>query len=271
MSLIFRYLFVLGMFVFTSHCIGAEPTIEVSGVQVVRQRTGEGFRTLSPFNSQNVGTSLTLFVRSPEASIIKLDIQASKIDAFVDSTKKSLLSDKPKKFGGTQEGFGPFPQISEDGKVGMVVVSGTGLPAKSASKIGVKGTLVVQLGSESATAKSDPVELSKGAQISVGGVDLKVAKIGKPSFGNDPVEVTFESKDKAVASLKGIKFFDASGKEIPSKTGGSSAMGFGQNYIYGLTIRFAKKLDGKVQIELDQWTDLKEAKIAISVSTGLGG
>lgn len=253
--------------------IGAEPSIEVSGIQVIRQEVGEGFQALRPFNAQGKGTKLALLMRSPDVSIIKLDVEASTLDAFIDDTRKSLLSDDSEQRGGfgSQEGFGSFPRISEDGKAAMVTISGPGVPTEKSNKIGAKGTLVAQLGSQSKTFQSDPVELKQGVSLAINGIEFKISKIGKPGFGNEPLEIGLQSSNKALTTLKGVKFFDADGNEMESKSGGSSSMGFLGNMTYGENYRLTKTLSGKTVIEFEIWTDLKEVKVPFSITAGLGG
>jgi hypothetical protein len=221
-----------------------------------------------PFNTFSQGTALALLVESA-TSMIKFDEEASKIDSFTDDKGNDLLVKAKGSF--QNVGFGSFPKISEDGRSALLEISGGGVPAPGSSTVNAKGTLVFQMASQKKAIKSAPFELKKGTPVKVGDIELKVQSAGKPSFGEDALEVEFQTGDKAVTMLAGVKFYDAAGKELESQGAGSSSMGFGNKYTYGRSYSLKEAVKGKVVLEFEVWTDLKEAKLPFSIAAGVGG
>jgi len=244
------------------------PTLKVSGIRVIRETIGEGFNGLVPFNTQSKGTSLALLIDTGGGSIIKIDDDASKLESFTDSSGADLMV-KAKGF--NRNGFGSFPKVSEDGKMALVEINAVGVPAKGADKVTAKGTLVIHTASKKKTVKSMPIELKKGTKFTLGGIELKITKAGKPDFGDDPLAVQFQTSNKAIQMLAGVKFYDSSGTEIESEESGSSSMGFGKKFTYGEDYDLKKAVTGKVIVEFEVWTDLKESEIPFDITAGVGG
>ncbi|MEM7479417.1 MAG: hypothetical protein AAF483_30910, partial [Planctomycetota bacterium] len=107
-----------------------EASASVSGIQIVQRGIGKGYEGLFPFNTQGTGTELAILVESPKARILNLDVQNSKIEAFIDSTRKSLMAKNPDQFS-QEDGFGPFPSVSQDRKAAIVSVKGSLTPGSS--------------------------------------------------------------------------------------------------------------------------------------------
>ena len=244
------------------------PTIKASGLRIIHGVAGDDDNKLVPFNTFNKGTGLALLVGSP-SSIIMVDTDASKIDSFTDDKGTDLLTKVKGSF--QQPGFGSFPEISEDGKMALVEIAGDGVPVAGANAIKAEGTLVVQTASEKEAVKSEPFELKKGSKLKVGDIDLKVTGSRKPSFGDNALEVNFETSNKLVTMLAGVKFLDAAGKELESEGAGSSRMGFGKKFTYGRSFSLKKAVKGEVILEFEVWTDLAETKIPFSITAGVGG
>ena len=238
------------------------------GVRVVREVIGKDNDKLTPFNTFNKGTSLALLVDAGGKNIIKVDTDKSKLDSFTDESGNSLLV---KTSGFSQDGFGGFPKVSADGKVAMFEVSANGVPDAKSNKVIAKGSLLVQTGSTKKTVKSEPFELVKGTKVMVGDIELTIKKTGKPSYGDDAVEVEFESKNEALPLRASAKFYDAAGAELESDGRGSSRMGFMKKFTYGQTWGLKKAVTGKVVLEFEVWTDLETKTIPFEISAGVGG
>ncbi|HIG84400.1 MAG TPA: hypothetical protein EYG40_02555 [Verrucomicrobia bacterium] len=246
----------------------SSPEVKVAGIRVINEIVGDDNDKLVPFNTFEKGTELALLIEAGGASIIKVDAKASTIDSFTDDGGKDLMV---KAKGYNRNGFGSFPKVSKDGKSAMIEIKGAAVPNAKAGKVIAKGTLVVYTGSKTEKIKSQPFEPKKGTNLKVGDIELTVTKAGKPSFGNDPLELEFETKNKAITMVAGVKFYDAAGKEIESHGTGSSSMGFNKNFTYGQSYGLKKSVAEKVVLEFEVWTDLAEKKIPFSVAAGIGG
>ena len=244
------------------------PGFRVVGLQIIREALGEEQNRLVPFNSFSAGTSLALAFESPTA-IIKFDEDASKLDSFTDGKGTDLLTKAKGSF--QNVGFGPFPKISEDGRLVLIEIVGGGVPAAGSTAIKAEGTLSLQTASQKKVVKSQPFDLVKGAAVKVGDIDLKLSRVEKPSFGDAALELEFETGNKAVTMLAGVKFLDPAGKELQSSSAGSSSMGFGNKYTYGRSFTLEKPVAGKVVLQFEVWTDLAEKKVPFSVTAGVGG
>ncbi len=246
----------------------SSPKVKNIGIRVIREVVGEKNDKLVPFNTFDQGTAVALLIETGGASIIKVDDDASKIDSFKDDGGKDLMV-KAKGF--NRNGLGSFPKISEDGKVVMVEVNAAGVPDAGASKVIVEGTIVLQTASMKKKIKSAPFGLTKGAVVTVGDIEMKLKKFGKPSFGDDAVELEFETSNKAITMLAGVKFYDEAGTEIESDNRGSSSMGFGNKYTYGKDYSLKTAVKGKLVVEFEVWTDLAEKKVPFKIAAGVGG
>ena len=249
--------------------------VELAGIQVVHQgiESKEQFGGSYPFNAMKTGCRLALILKSSGKQIIDVDIANSKLEAFIDSTRQSLLNDKPDPNNfGQQDGFDSFPNIGEDGKVALVTVVGSKLPKKEATKLGAKGELVVQVASKTESKKSPATKLEKGRKLSVGDIKLSISEAGKPQFfaGEFGFEVSLASSNKAFDNVAAVKFLDSDGKEIESGSTGGGSMGFGDNFTYTKNFGLKKAPKGDVTVELELWTDLKEEKIPFAITAGFG-
>ncbi len=248
----------------------AEPKVRVVGLQVIREAVGEGMKARHPFNAQSTGTQLALLVES-DIPIIKLDVDNSTLDTFIDNTQQSLLTSKADESHGFghQEGFGPFPAVSET--LGMVTIRGAGFPAKGASRIGAKGTLVVVVGEETEAVKSQPFPLAEGEEFTVGEMKLTVKQIGESSFGDGGLEMTFETSDKGMSAVAEIRFLDESDNALKSESAGSGTFGFGGKAVtHSRSFRFESPPEGNVIVEFKIWTDMEEKKVPFAVAAGIG-
>lgn len=282
-----RPLFLVSILISAASMLGAtasaQPKISVAGVQVIREISGERGNVPQPFNAGQSGTGLALLIEVEDGKIIEFDMDASELNGFIDSTKTNLLSDGPGKFG-RSDGFDLFPRISQDGKMAVISVFGSQLPASGATKIGAKGTIVTKIGKATEDFKSEPIELVKDIEFSVGDVDLKIKETDKSrkgggfSFGPakankekpEGLFVSFQSNSEAMGNVSAIRFLDEDGNELKAPSGGSGKFGFGKQNTYTRDFNFEEKPAGKVVVVLSVWSDLQTVKIPFAVTTGLG-
>jgi len=241
----------------------AKPTIHICGIRVV----GTGFKDKEseqqPFN-QPQGTTLAILVRQPSGELIGFDEQESVLSAFTNDKGDSLL-DKKESF---DEGFGSFPQVSKDGKAAIIELSAKRLPGKGARELRAKGSLAFKTGTQKKTAVEKAVALKKGTTFSVGPIEITIKQTGKPQWGDEPLEVTFEM-GKAGDSLAGVRFLDDKGTPIKSSASSSASMRLAGMVKLNKSYRLARQVE-TATVEVTYWTDMKTVRVPFDLTVGLG-
>lgn len=243
---------------------GAEAKVEVRGVRIVGEGYGGKRNTeLRPFNWSE-GTQVVLLLQAPGGGLLDFDDDASKLETFADDKGTDLLkAEKDARFG-RKPGFGHFNKVSKDGKASMVTLESTRLPAAGASELKLAGKLVFRSATTKKTYEQKGVALKAETAIDFEQVPMKVQKVGKPKWGNDPLAVTLETTADPMCIAE-LKFVGADGKEIKSRM--RSRMHSGNTFRH--TYNLKKKAD-KVTIEIDYWTDMKKVEVPFSVAATLG-
>jgi len=244
---------------------GDDVTVEVRGLRIVGKGYGEGMKGLRPFN-WSPGTTLAVLVTAPAGGLLKLDKDASKVDRLVDDKGTDLLQPGTSKF--SRPGFGHWARISKDGKACMVEVTGNGVPAKEAKEITATGTMVFKSATKKQTFRQKNVALQPGTKVAAGRIPLEITKVGKPSWGSDPVEVTFKTNTD-LGPIAEIRFLGPDGKAIKSRGSGGSSFRTGGAMTVHRSYRLAKKAT-VVTIEIDYWMDLKVLKVPLSIKSSVG-
>ncbi|MFK7911837.1 MAG: hypothetical protein AB8F34_14740 [Akkermansiaceae bacterium] len=238
----------------------ADITVEPAGMKVVWKSLDKEFDGFKTYNSSE-GVGLTLVAKSTEKQFI----------GFNKKTSKLTFMDGETDLGGK---FGFFDKISKDGRVMKVELNSKKLPAKGVASIGVKGTLDVIVASKSETKTLGPREFKKDDKLELG-EDFKftVKSIGKPKWGDNALEVTFEWKRTTpgkVEELKEVRFYGEDGKLIESSRGGTSWGGFGTNY--STSISYNLKKEAKIlKVEMDIWTDAERVTVPLNLALKIGG
>ncbi|MGE0434434.1 MAG: hypothetical protein AB7K09_12780 [Planctomycetota bacterium] len=214
---------------------------------------------MRPFNDMP-GTTLAVLIQLPGGGIIDLDRDHSKMTSLVDSTGKSLA-------GGSHDGMGHWPKVSADGKAALVEFSGKGRPAAGATFIRLVGTVRLTTATTKETFKL-ATELKTGNKITLGPMTYTIGNVGKPEWGDEPLEVTF-ANDGDDGVVAGLRFYDADGTLIESKRGSRSRMSFGRMVKCETSWSLSRDVRN-VRIELDAWTDRKERDVPIDVRGSLG-
>lgn len=236
----------------------AEPEVRVSGVQVVWDDDREAFDGFGLFSTQDA-LALGLVVDAGGPSIIEFDEDASELVA--------LRDDLGTKLGGE---IGPFPKISEDGRLLRLELKSEKAPAAGASQLQAKGEAVVITGSETETLECGPLKVEKDAELDFGHeLEFRIAKVGKPDWGDAKMQIDLEIK-RDIPEVATLRFYDAEGGEIESDRAGTSRMSFNNNVTVTHSFTLAQELD-EVRFELDRWTDLGRIAVPFEFSIGLGG
>ena len=241
----------------------AQPKVEVRGLRIVGDGYSKSMSGARPFNWTK-GVSLAVLVTMPEGGLIAFDKNAGKVNAFVDDKGTNLLPGK--RFG--RPGFGMMSSITKDGKACMVELDGGTLPAKGAGEVRASGTMVFKTGTKKKTFKQADVPVKKGAAVKAGPIPFTIKSAGKPQWGNQPLQITFNTKQK-LDRIAEWKFYDADGKEIKSSHGGTSTMSMLGMTNIDRSVNLAKKVD-KVTIAITYWTDMKTVSVPFDVKVSMG-
>ncbi|MEZ5305202.1 MAG: hypothetical protein R3F11_31850 [Verrucomicrobiales bacterium] len=236
--------------------------VDVAGVQFVKREKGKGFEGVRPFNSQNLGVKLSLFIE-PEGSakIIEIDDDESKLASFKDDQGTDLL-EKADKENYSRVGFSFMNEVSDDGAVGMIdLESGRG-PADGAKTVSAEGAVSVHLGSKTAQHKIDGA-LKEGAALKGGPFSFVVKSVGKDKNFDDEaiVAINIETKTKPTTLAK-VRFLDKSGKDLESSRTGSSSMSFGNQgtFTFDYEIKTADAAN-VATVVFEEWTDFQKVMV----------
>ncbi len=235
--------------------------VEAGGIQIVAKQESEEFDSLRPFHQQ-LGTKVALMIHGE--GLIAIDTNESKLSAFRDNKGTNLLVKEG--FGG--DGFDSFPKVNDAGTLGMVDVRGGGIPTKGAHSVQVKGSLTVSQGTQSKAVKSAKVAFKDGSKLVAGAYTFEIKKVGKPSFGDHPMEITLKI-DQKLTEIRAFRFLDVNGNEVESNGTGSSSMGFNDQVTVERSFSLAKEITTGT-LELDVWQDLKTKTVPIDVTVGVG-
>jgi hypothetical protein len=214
------------------------------------------------------GTSVTLLVSHPGKTILGLDEKKSRMTSFTDDKKTDLLKAKPKpKNQGVVVNFGPVDgspfkvECRPGGHSCWVKVVGPTLPAPGASKLTVRGHLVLNCAATEKTVEHKNVALTNGTRIKAGSIPITVVA-GQPGAGF-ALEV-----DGPLSALKSVTFFDADGKELKSRNNGTSS------YTIGATTRSSQSYSlekpvAKATVRVTYF-DTEELIVPLDVAVGVG-
>jgi len=246
---------------------GKDFQIEVRGLRVVGE-VYEQDQSLRPF-SWSSGTTLVLLIQAGSENIIAFDDDKSKIKLARDDKGTDLLKSSGRGMNSRAD-FGSFPKISSDRKACMIDLDLPRTPAPGAVKLECAGTIVFSCASEKESFKKKDVALKEKTKIEVGPLSLIISEIGAPEYQADeyPLSVTLQSS-KRFDTLEKVVFYDGSGEEIETSSGGSSESRFMGNVTATETYNLTKKVD-KATIVFTFWKDWKEVSVPFSVATSLG-
>lgn len=255
--------------VFLSLCspLAAEVSVKVAGLKIIgKEYQEEGAeKTLRAFN-WTAGSEFALLLQSDGKAIVGFDDDESKITLFSDDKGTDFLKAKSK-FSRKPYSFGMIEK-SESGKAMMTDLKSPGIPATGAMAINIEGELKVSVASKSKLVKSEKVPLKKDAKIVVGEHTVEIQKFGKPSWGDEKLEISFKAAVD-FRQFKRVVFYDGEGKEIEAKPGMWSSTGmFGKT-----TFRASYKLKEKTEdliMGFEVWTDLEEITVPLKLKVGVG-
>ncbi len=238
------------------------PTVKACGIRIAAEGYG-GDQGLRPFNWFK-GTTVALLVEAPQGGLISYDDNASELTKLVDDKGTNLLV----KAGFSTPGLSGFGEVSEDGKAMIVEAVGGEVPQAGAKTIQAQGKIVAQMATKKQTHTVNDVKLAKGGKIQAGPVDLTIEEVGKPGWGDMPMQVSLKA-DRDLTDIAAVRFLDEQGKAIESESAGSSRMSFGDQVTVTREYRLAREVEA-VTVEIDVWTDLRTVEVPFDVTTGVG-
>ena len=234
----------------------ADVSVEPAGMKVVWKTLKKEFDGFQTYNTSE-GVYVSLAVSAGDKGIIGFEKKKSNIK----------LSAGGQDLGG---GFGMWNKTSKDGKMMRVDVESKKLPSANVSDVKLVGEISLIVSSKKETKTTKVQAYKKGDQVElVKGFSFEVKSLGKPSWGDDPLEISLKWKKK-IPELAAVRFFDAAGKEIESSSSGSSSMGFAGNQTVSKSYKLKKKVE-KFRMEMDLWVGLEHVTVPVDLTIGMGG
>jgi len=209
----------------------------------------------------NGSTGLDVSLSTPGKYVLDIDTKASKLDHFTD--------DKDTKFY-TADRFGmtwlsDFPQITPEGDVCTVHFNGQVAPAKGATKLKLKATVVLTCGPDEKATDKKEIAIKKDQKETVGAYTIQVLNDGA-MFGGPQIAVVSDKQN-----LKGLEFFDAKGEAIKL-----FFPPYRQNFFptpmkkqYGLVGTLPKKMD-TVTVKVLYFDKTEALSVPIDLNVGVG-
>jgi hypothetical protein len=233
---------------------------------ITAQATGLNIRKPLPVKKKDPNffvdpgsTALDVALSAPGKFILGIDVKKSKLDQFTDDKDTKLYTPQP--FGSW---LSDFPFINPEGDVCTVHVNGATPPAKGATKLRLKATVVLTCGAgEKATDKKE-IAIKKGTKETVGDFTIEVTNDGE-MFGGPQVMVASDKQN-----LKTIEFFDAKGDPIklffpPFR----QTLNPGGKKQYGMLSTLPKKMDS-VKVKATYFEKTEEVSAPIDLNVGVG-
>jgi hypothetical protein len=213
------------------------------------------FKKLDDKNYPFTGSSTTLsfLVSNPDKHFVGVD-PSSKVTEFKDDKGTSLM--KTDFF--VKTSFGQVPRIALDRTSVVVTVNTPMLPAKDATKLHLKGTLVLIAGIDEKKTGEKEVEVKTNAEAKVGDFTVKVTMEKGFAGGGGAFTVT-----STRPNVKDVTVNDAEGKTVVVSPGFSYGAGKSWTYSYSM-----KRAVPKAKIAITWFS--KDEKVPISVDLALG-
>jgi hypothetical protein len=230
-----------------------ETTLAVAEVSVNRKVLDKGF--FANYDQVRVG----IVLRHPGRHLLGIDGKASKLSKFADDKGNALWDEK--------DFFSPisnFPSVSSEGDAMMVGISAFNKsPGKGASKILIKGKLVVRYGSGEKTEKLAKYKFEEKHKATAGDFEVRVMR-EKADFGGKGA--MFEVRTNKAPAIKNVVVKDGEGKAVKLTPAGSTFDGKDRSFMYVLVeplkegtieiVHFAKEETFEVPLDLSVGLDL---------------
>jgi len=231
----------------------SEPTVVPTEIAVNRKLDNKQF----PYSFNADNTRVSFLVKYPGKQILGVD-STSKLASMKDDKGNSLIDEKSS----FQPNFSPYSQVAQDRTAVLVSVGTYGkAPGKGATKVTVKGDLVLSCGTDEKSEKSEKFKFEAKAKAKAGNFEVTVVQ-EKGGFGSEGPLFSMSSKTRAVKSFV-VK--DGDGKAVELFARGW----FGNNDNWTFNYALAKPLE-EGTIHVTYFSKEEKVKVPIDVTVGLG-
>jgi len=232
----------------------SEPVITPTGLAVYRKIDTKMFQ----FGLSNDQTNVTFLLRYPGKQLLGVD-QSSELKSLKDDKGNSLVDDK----GFFKVNFSTYPQIAKDRSAMLVSVNAYNrAPAKGATKVLIKGDLMILCGTDEKSEEFKKFEFKDKGEAKAGDFKLKVTQ--EKGFGNQGATFTLITPTK---DIKGIVVKDADGKEVETYGGGTPFPSAPKEFSSTYTLQKPLK-EGKVTVSY--FTKSEKVKVPVDLNVGIG-
>ncbi len=229
----------------------AAPQVVVGGIQIAKVVVASDDFSAKPFNSDN-GTKIVLWIKMPPGQgLIEIDEDSSVLQLFGD--------DKGTDLGGKLDSF---PDEFKDGSGGTLDITSSGMPAASATKLVVEGTLSLNVASGTKPTKVAGLRLEDGRTFKLGTTTITLAEV---STEGEDQKFTLKLPRQVMAGIKEVTFFDAKNQPLEGRR--TSSGYFNDDAEMGFSVKTELKA---VTLEFNVWQGLRVIKVPFKVSAGIG-
>jgi hypothetical protein len=211
----------------------------------------------------NSSITLNLLVSTPGKKLLAVD-PSSKVSEFRDDRDTDLI--KVNQFGKPTFSLSSF---AKDHSAALVSVSSFGAaPARGASKLLLKGSLVLHTGSDEKTTEEKEVELKEKTEAKLGG-DLTLRVTREKGFAGGGPSFVILAPNPAI---KSVTLKDAEGKDV----GNTPGFGFGFGTYYNSfekawTTSFSlPKPATKIKVTVGYYSKTNRMTVPVDLALGIG-
>ncbi len=227
----------------------SKSTVEAVSLKVLKKLDDKNF----PYTAAS--TELDVLVSNQDRRFLGVD-PSSEVTEFKDDKGNSLM--KTEFF--VKTSFSSTSQLALDRRSVVVKVNSPLLPGKGATKLHLKGSLVLIAGIDDKTTDEKELEMTMNSEAKVGEFKLNVT-IDKGFAGSGG---TFTVKSTR-PNIKGVSVKDAAGKSVEVSQG--YFYGFGNNWTYGYTL---KKPVQKAKIAVSWFSKEEKVTVPVNLDVSLG-
>jgi len=206
------------------------------------------------------GGEVAVLVRSSAKKIIAVD--RGKTNKGLSSWKTGVANKKTPVNNDIIQ-VGHFPKISKDASAVMVTFKYKILPDVHVSHIHTSGHIFIKSAVSQINVIKKGFKLKAGNVLKIGPVQMTYIKSGKPQWGKEPLEITFDVTGE-FDQLANIKFFHANGSEIKSASSGRMTMSMGSFKKMTVSYRLSEKVD-RFMVKANYWNGLEVVKVPVVI------
>jgi len=232
----------------------SEPTVVPTEIAVNRKADSKQFPYAFPVDN----TRVTFLLKYPGKQFLGVD-PSSKLTTLKDDKGNSLMDEKQ----AFAANFGTYPQIALDRTAMLVMVSAYGkAPGKGATKLILKGDLVVVCGTDEKSEELKKFKFEAKAKAKAGDFEVTVTQEKGGFDGKEGPQFTMISKTRAIKSFV-VKTGDGKSAEVYPR--GWFPSGDKWTFNYAL----AKPLE-EGSITVTYFAKEEKVKVPIDLTVGLG-